>query len=131
MLAAYFLTPLVLDSEVVLPCSILSTVVLIAISTLIFYKTYARVCTYTPCTHSFNSLEIHVISLYNSYHLLIDSISKNIYYTAWLFIKAFGDCLINFVSTQFLPFHEIKRHLLLGRKVMTNLDSILKSRDTT
>ena len=26
---------------------------------------------------------------------------------------------------------EIKRHLLLGRKVMTNLDSILKSRDTT
>ena len=27
--------------------------------------------------------------------------------------------------------HEIKRHLLLGRKVMTNLDSILKSRDVT
>ena len=27
--------------------------------------------------------------------------------------------------------HEIKRHLLLGRKVKTNLDSILKSRDTT
>ena len=27
--------------------------------------------------------------------------------------------------------HEIKRHLLLGRKVMTNLDSILKSRDNT
>ena len=27
--------------------------------------------------------------------------------------------------------HEIKRHLLLGRKVMTNLDSILKSRDIT
>ena len=27
--------------------------------------------------------------------------------------------------------HEIKRHLLLGRKVMTNLDNILKSRDTT
>ena len=27
--------------------------------------------------------------------------------------------------------HEIKRHLLLGRKVMTNLDSMLKSRDTT
>ena len=27
--------------------------------------------------------------------------------------------------------HEIKRHLLLGRKVMTNLDSILKSRDST
>ena len=27
--------------------------------------------------------------------------------------------------------HEVKRHLLLGRKVMTNLDGILKSRDTT
>ena len=27
--------------------------------------------------------------------------------------------------------HEIKRHLLLGRKVMTNLDSILKSRELT
>ena len=27
--------------------------------------------------------------------------------------------------------HEIKRHLLLGRKIMTNLDSIIKSRDIT
>ena len=27
--------------------------------------------------------------------------------------------------------HEIKRHLLLGRKVLTNLDNILKSRDIT
>ena len=27
--------------------------------------------------------------------------------------------------------HEIKRHMLLGRKVMTNLDSILKSKDIT
>ena len=35
-------------------------------------------------------------------------------------ITADGDCS-----------HEIKRHLLLGRKVMTELDSILKSRDTT
>ena len=35
-------------------------------------------------------------------------------------ITAVGDCS-----------HEIKRHLLLGRKVMTNLDSILKSRDIT
>ena len=35
-------------------------------------------------------------------------------------IAADGDCS-----------HEIKRHLLLGRKVMTNLDSILKSRDMT
>ena len=35
-------------------------------------------------------------------------------------ITADGDCS-----------HEIKRQLLLGRKVMTNLDSILKSRDIT
>ena len=35
-------------------------------------------------------------------------------------ITADGDCS-----------HEIKRHLLLGRKAMTNLDSILESRDTT
>ena len=27
--------------------------------------------------------------------------------------------------------HEVKRHLLLGRKAMTNLDSVLKSRDIT
>ena len=35
-------------------------------------------------------------------------------------ITSHGDCS-----------HEIKRHLLLGRKAMTNLDSILKSRDIT
>ena len=35
-------------------------------------------------------------------------------------ITADGDCS-----------HEIKRHLLLGRKVMTNLESILKTRDIT
>ena len=35
-------------------------------------------------------------------------------------ITAYGDCG-----------HEIKRHLLLGRKAMTNLDSILKRRDIT
>ena len=31
----------------------------------------------------------------------------------------------------FYSSHEIKRHLLLGRKAMTNLDSVLKSRDIT
>ena len=30
-----------------------------------------------------------------------------------------------------MPLHEIKRHLLLARKVMTNIESILKSRDIT
>ncbi|KAB0363411.1 hypothetical protein FD754_007567 [Muntiacus muntjak] len=41
-------------------------------------------------------------------------------YFGGLQITADGDCS-----------HEIKRHLLLGRKVMTKLDSILKSRDIT
>ena len=41
-------------------------------------------------------------------------------YFGGLKITADGDCS-----------HEIKRHLLLGRKVMTNLDSIFKSRDIT
>ena len=44
--------------------------------------------------------------------------------TAFIFlgskITADGDCS-----------HEIKRHLLFGRKAMTNLDSILKTRDIT
>ena len=46
----------------------------------------------------------------------------SIFYASFLGSKitADGDCS-----------HEIKRHLLLGRKVMTNLDSILKSRDIT
>ena len=35
-------------------------------------------------------------------------------------ITAYGDC-----------HHEMKRHLFLGKKVMTNLDSVLKSRDIT
>ena len=37
-----------------------------------------------------------------------------------------------FVGSKITPkSHEIKRHLLLGRKIMTNLDSILRSRDIT
>ena len=35
------------------------------------------------------------------------------------------------ISADSICSHEIKRHLLLGRKAMTNLDSILKSRDIT
>ena len=44
--------------------------------------------------------------------------SDRLYFWGLLKITADGDCS-----------HEIKRHLLLGRKVMTNLESILKSRD--
>ena len=49
--------------------------------------------------------------------------SQRLFYTSvslLLSLTADGDCS-----------HEINRHLLLGRKVMTNLDSILKSRDIT
>ena len=48
---------------------------------------------------------------------LVQQIIQN---SQWLKITADGDCN-----------HEIKRHLLLGRKVMTNLDSIFKNRDIT
>ena len=56
--------------------------------------------------------DLHIINEANSEETVADFIlggSK---------ITADGDCS-----------HEIKRHLLFGRKVMTNLDSILKSRD--
>ena len=50
--------------------------------------------------------------------------SKNGNYDRYFFLSSKitvnGDCS-----------HEIKRHLLLGRKAMTNLDSVLKSRDIT
>ena len=46
--------------------------------------------------------------------------SNRIYFWGGSKITADGDCS-----------HEIKRHLLLGRKAMTILDSILKSRDVT
>ena len=52
----------------------------------------------------------------------VETVSDFIYVFIYLDSKitADGDCS-----------HEIKRHLLLGRKVMTNLESILKSRDIT
>ena len=48
----------------------------------------------------------------------VETVSNFIFWSSK--ITADGDCC-----------HEIKRRLLLGRKVMTNLDSILKSRDIT
>ena len=52
------------------------------------------------------------------YGVTVETVTDFIFWG--LKITADGDCS-----------HEIKRCLLLGRKVMTNLDSILKSRDTT
>ena len=46
--------------------------------------------------------------------------NSNRFYFLGSKITADGDCS-----------HEIKRHLLLGRKAMTNLDKVLKSRDIT
>ena len=51
---------------------------------------------------------------------MVTLVNNIILYIWKLLITADGDCS-----------HEIKRHLLLGRKVMTNLDSIFKSRDIT
>ena len=49
--------------------------------------------------------------------------------------KQWKQCQTNFLGSKITAdgdcSHEIKRHLLLGRKVMTNLDSILKSKDIT
>ena len=53
-----------------------------------------------------------------SYHMDGETVADFIFLSSK--ITADGDCS-----------HEIKRCLLLGRKVMTNLDSILKSRDIT
>ena len=49
---------------------------------------------------------------------IVETVSDFIYFSSK--ITADGDCS-----------HEIKRHLLLGRKVITNLDNILKARDIT
>ena len=54
--------------------------------------------------------------------------------TSW---KIDGETVADFIflgskiAAEFACSHEIKRHLLLGRKVMTNLDSIFESRDIT
>ena len=48
------------------------------------------------------------------------AVDIDLWHHFFCFPRADGDCI-----------HEIKRCLLLGRKVMTNLDSILKSRDIT
>ena len=59
-----------------------------------------------------------LISSWQIYRETVDTVSVLIFLGSK--ITADGDCS-----------HEIKRRLLLGRKVMTNLDSILKSRDIT
>ena len=50
----------------------------------------------------------------------IDGVTVSDFILLFSKINADGDCS-----------HEIKRHFLLGRKIMTNLDNILKSRDIT
>jgi len=57
--------------------------------------------------------------------------------TSWQIVGKTMKTVMNFVflaskiSADFDGSHEIKRHLFLGRKAMTNLDSLLKSRDIT
>ena len=57
--------------------------------------------------------------------------------TSWQIDEETGETVTDLISAGFKITadgdynHEIKRHLLLGRKVITNLDSILKSRDVT
>ena len=57
--------------------------------------------------------------------------------TSWQIVGKTTKTVMNFVflaskiTADFYGSHEIKRHLLFGRKSMTNLDSIFKSRDIT
>ena len=57
--------------------------------------------------------------------------------TLWQIDGGKVETVINFIFLHFKVTvdddcsHEIKRHLLLGRKAMTNLDNVLKSRDIT
>ena len=60
------------------------------------------------------------MTLFSSSCLLCTASSRQILFSWTPKITEDGDCS-----------HEIKRHLLLGRKAMTNLDSVLKSRDMT
>ena len=54
----------------------------------------------------------------------------NLAQTQLVHLEVLGSRTVEALQT--VPYgHEIKRHLLLGRKAMTNLDSILKSRDIT
>ena len=58
--------------------------------------------------------------LITSWQIDVEKVETDRFYFLGSRITADGDCS-----------HEIKRFLFLGRKVMTNLDSILKSRDIT
>ena len=65
------------------------------------------------------------IMAFRSHHFMANRLGKSgnsetLFYFLSSKITADGDCS-----------HEIKRHLLLGRKVMTTLDSVLKNRDIT
>ena len=57
--------------------------------------------------------------------------------TSWLIVRETTETVTDFIlggskiTADGDPSHEIKTHLLLGKKVMTNLDSILKNRDVT
>ena len=67
---------------------------------------------------SFQKMKIMASSPITSWQIDVETVADFIFLGSK--ITADGDCS-----------HEIKRRLLLGRKVMTNLDSILKSRDIT
>ena len=73
----------------------------------LFFVLLDFVCLYYYCNH-----------IHQRYWPVVETVADFIFLGSKF--TADGDCS-----------HEIKRYLLLGRKVMTNLDSILKSRDIT
>ena len=67
-----------------------------------------------------NKIKIMASCPITSWQIDGETVADFIFWAPKSKISSDGDCS-----------HEIKRHLLFGRKVMTNLDSILKSRDIT
>ena len=59
-------------------------------------------------------------------HMIKDTVKDTV--TPW---QIDGETVADFICLTVLCSHKIKRCLLLGRKVMTSLDSILKSKDIT
>ena len=83
----------------------------------------------TDVTHVYVHLHLYFLYHFRSLHSQIKAVNQA------FFICRTCSFLDLFLGSQITADadcpHEIKRRLLLGRKVMTNLDSILKSRDIT
>jgi len=106
-----------------------------------------QLCTQQVCWCHFPTAFVHSVSLRHTlvilaifqtffYYYSIFMVIHDLwcyYYNSWTLRQmiAFLNNKVSEITADGDCSHEIKRHLLLGRKVMSNLDSILKSRDIT